>query len=454
MGTAVKQTVNEIREQLHDQLKERFGADDVYVYVDNFDPDDQWVVFEVQPNDGPSDLLRLSYTSDGTTVAVDQGEPDEVKRTVEYAPKGAELCGPIVRKDDAKRLVYGAVLVPGEADSDGEVLTAEKVEEVAHTWLSEFRAIDNQHSVKQIDAAPVESYIEPEDRTVEVGDDELTIPKGTWTMAAKIHDDDTWGEIVAGKRTGFSIMGVPRADLEAALGAVKSGDNTALKRVTLADVGGGDPNGDWVAPFVSVVDEPAVPKAKFYALKSQPTGDAGMLSRLKTWLAGEDGGPTAAGKAGRKISDKTYGQLQAAHEAIAALIAAAEQERNDNGASKAQKEDDMDREEIQTIVSESVPGALKEALGLEDDETIEDKIASAVKAAVDDTGDGDGSTEEEEDEDSLTTEEFMAEVLDRLDKVEKRTAAGSRQLPDDTDDGKAATKSRDRDAYGRRLQSA
>lgn len=41
----------------------------------------------------------------------------------------------------------------------------------------------------------------------------------------------------------------------------------ALKRTLLRDLGV-----DWVAPFVSVVDEPAVPKAKFFALKARALG--------------------------------------------------------------------------------------------------------------------------------------------------------------------------------------
>jgi len=54
----------------------------------------------------------------------------------------AELTAPFVRKEKAKRIVYGPVLIPGEPDSDGDVVSAEKIEDVAHRFVEEYGNID------------------------------------------------------------------------------------------------------------------------------------------------------------------------------------------------------------------------------------------------------------------------------------------------------------------------
>lgn len=384
-------------------------------------------------------------------------EPVEV--TVEYVAKaegGPRLTGPIVRKDAEKRIVWGAVLVPGEPDDDGETLTAEKVEEAGHTWLEDFRAIDRQHSIKVIDASPVESYISPTEQTVEVDGRDVTLPAGTWIVAAKVRDDTVWSEIKRGRRTGFSVMGVPRARLEAAMSAVKSGDTAGLKRVTLADVGGGDPNGDWVAPFVSIVAQPAVPKAKFFAMKAADD-DPGFWRRI--FGAGD-----SAGKEGRRISERNLSRLKTASEAIQELVAEAEQERELRRAEPARdKEEDMDSTEIRTIASEAateaVKSALAEQLGGNDDKPT---LKTAIKEAVDEalaardetsgkTGDGNGAGDGTGDGDGGDGEQENAALKARVEKLEQRLAAGSRQIDDDAGDAAEKAKPAARDVFGKRI---
>lgn len=176
-----------------------------------------------------------------------------------------ELTGPIIAKSTKRHIAYAAVLVPGEPDHDGDVLKAEKIEKVAHEWLGNYGNVDLQHSLNNI-AVPVESYITTENRDVSVKGQTVVLPKGTWVLASRIDDADTWDRVEKGELTGYSIMGVP--------GAALKSKEIAFKRTMLADLGD-----DWVAPFVSVVDEPAVPKAKFFALKAKG-GDNGFFARL------------------------------------------------------------------------------------------------------------------------------------------------------------------------------
>lgn len=166
----------------------------------------------------------------------------------------AELTAPFVLKNAMKRIVFGPVLVPDEPDSDEDVVSKEKIEEVAYTFMEQYGNIDLQHSLNNVGKV-VESYILPFDWNI---DDEYIIPAGSWMMGVKVQDDTTWALVEAGSLTGFSIMGVSKKN------AVEK--NKAVKRTTLADL---EASGDWIVNAVSLVDEPAVPKAKFIAIKSK-----------------------------------------------------------------------------------------------------------------------------------------------------------------------------------------
>ncbi|KOR93965.1 XkdF-like putative serine protease domain-containing protein [Geobacillus stearothermophilus] len=177
-----------------------------------------------------------------------------------------ELTAPVTHKNEEKRIVFGPVLVPNEPDSDGDVVSAEKIEEVAHKFLEQYGNIDLQHTLNNVGKV-VESYILPFDWEI---DDELTVPKGSWMMGVRVQDEDVWQAVKEGKLTGFSIMGVPKA-------ALKSKE--ALKRTTLADLERSA--GDWVVNAVSLVDEPAVPKAKFIAIKSKDNREEAVKKAIQ-----------------------------------------------------------------------------------------------------------------------------------------------------------------------------
>jgi hypothetical protein len=162
----------------------------------------------------------------------------------------AELTAPMVHKNEAKRIVFGPVLIPNEPDSDGDVVTVEQIERVAHKFVEAYRNIDLQHTLQNVGDL-LESYITPVD--LQYG--ELTIPKGSWMMGVRVTDDATWDKVQKGTLTGFSIMGIPAA--------MKSA-STKSQRTTLADLGDA-----WVVNAVSLVDSPAVPKAKWVVIKSK-----------------------------------------------------------------------------------------------------------------------------------------------------------------------------------------
>ena len=107
----------------------------------------------------------------------------------------------IINKHEDQKLVTSVVMEPMENDTDFNWTTVEEIEGAAHFFLKNFRAIDTEHSRKDIDAAPVESWITREDPII----NGTPVKAGTWLMTVKVENDDEWSKVVSGEYGGFSI---------------------------------------------------------------------------------------------------------------------------------------------------------------------------------------------------------------------------------------------------------
>jgi len=367
---------------------------------------------------------------------------------------GLELSGPIVVKNEAKRIAYAPVLVPGEPDSDGEIVTKAQIEDKAHEWLVSYRNVDYNHRLNNV-GVPVESYITSEDRTVKMdlgnGEEDVELPAGTWILASKF-GEDTWNQIVSKELTGYSVMGVRRETMDA---AIKGVDGAACKRTLLADLGE-----DWVPTHVSVVDMPAVPKAKFFALKSKEKPD--IFQRIAAAFK-------PAKKEGRRFSENTYTKLQGAFDALAALLEEAEGER----AEKKGGEQEMEMDKLMNELGATLKSAGYELNKI--DEKPEVKAAAKEDGSVTETAEigeqsaegGNATTEEEtaaetaaaatETEGAEDLEKFKAEISDKIDSlvelVGKRTAT-PKAIKGQDGDGEVEETEKSfktgRDLYGRK----
>jgi hypothetical protein len=411
-------------------------------------------------------FLKLAFTDDGQETrlgeisAVEQAyvvteisaATGKAAEEVQKALRGfgaARLTAPIVSKAIEQRIAYGPVLVPDEPDSDGDVVGAAKIEEVAHKFLRDYGNIDLQHSLNVV-ARPVESYIAP----VDLAFGDSIVPKGAWIMGVFIEDDDTWEAVKSGGLTGFSIMGVRKTE---------AGDVASLKaadahRVTLADLGD-----DWVIPFVSVVSTPAVPKAKFMVIKSKPR--PGLLEKIRVALR-----PAVAEKVGRRFSDDTYGTLKTAVEALSALLSEADKERSSEKSigEQQRREDDVDETKVQEIVAEALK-PISEAIdaGLKSITERVDALDAAAKAEPPATEEPEvtaGPSQEDFEAlksqvETLTSDlaeanEFRSQVEKRFGKTETRSIKEQDGSEDEDADKEAALKSQmnGRDGYGRRIR--
>lgn len=98
---AGKQLASVTRERLEGAGRERFAAGpNTYVYVDDFDPDSDWVVYCIAGSGEEIRYLKTTYAVDANgTVTLGDGEV-EVQRTTTYTPKSASLE---LRKESERR---------------------------------------------------------------------------------------------------------------------------------------------------------------------------------------------------------------------------------------------------------------------------------------------------------------------------------------------------------------
>lgn len=123
-------------------------------------------------------------------------------------------------EDDVKQIAFAPVLVPGEADKQGDVIPSHEIEEAAHKYLAEYRKVDSDHDLLEGKGKPVESWTLKQDTTFDLpgGDGSREYPEGTWIMGIKF-DDETWKRVAEGELNGLSIYGGARPiDVGAILG--------------------------------------------------------------------------------------------------------------------------------------------------------------------------------------------------------------------------------------------
>jgi ferredoxin len=119
---------------------------------------------------------------------------------------------------DDKMVLVGPAMVPNisipRVDDDGETyfvrFSAETIKEIAMKYMKEARTndVNTDHEENTAGAYIYESWI------VETPDDKANtvygydVPVGTWMIAMKVDDKNTWDRIKAGELRGFSIEGI------------------------------------------------------------------------------------------------------------------------------------------------------------------------------------------------------------------------------------------------------
>lgn len=183
-----------------------------------------------------------------------------------------------------KRLVTGAVLIPDRPDSDGDTVSAEEIERLWIDFNENYSNIDLEHTFNNVGTVIGSSILE-EAKSVDVFGQSVELPVGTWVMTAKVTDDSAWEDVKSGKLRGFSVTAVADTD--------QTGEDFSLEdltkkssegqRITFKDLG------RIKVVTVSLVANPAVESAVFYAVKSKEGNGLrdklnDLLLSIKTFL--------------------------------------------------------------------------------------------------------------------------------------------------------------------------
>ena len=105
------------------------------------------------------------------------------------------------KSDSKQQIVFGEVYVPDRRDTDGNFMTAETIEKMAHDFLANNRnaQISKGHDGNTNKGCVVESFIARE------GDPDFIA--GSWVVGVHVPDAKIWKSIENGELTGFSIEG-------------------------------------------------------------------------------------------------------------------------------------------------------------------------------------------------------------------------------------------------------
>lgn len=144
------------------------------------------------------------YPSQGAMVT---GQEDEKKKKALKSMQQDRMAK-IAKADKVKQIAYCIVLAPDEIDAQNDIMSADDIENAAHYYMANQGVIGSQHS-KAIDAKPVESYIAPQDFTMDEGPyGPQTIKKGSWVLGIKVNDPSEWEKVENGEYTGVSVGGM------------------------------------------------------------------------------------------------------------------------------------------------------------------------------------------------------------------------------------------------------
>jgi len=116
---------------------------------------------------------------------------------------GLRQFNQFIEKSVSGSFVLCPVLVPEVTDHQGEVVSADEIEEAAHAYMLDSQAGSYMHREIIDGIHLVESFIVRADSTI----NGVAIKSGTWIVGWKIDNPELREQIRAGKITGMSIGG-------------------------------------------------------------------------------------------------------------------------------------------------------------------------------------------------------------------------------------------------------
>lgn len=110
----------------------------------------------------------------------------------------------IKKTNQDEQMIYGIVYSPDEVDSQGDIATRDTIKEMAYQFMKSknIANVDKQHNEQTGEGFVVESWL------IKSGDPTFPLEKeGSWAVAIKVENPETWELVKSGEITGLSLAG-------------------------------------------------------------------------------------------------------------------------------------------------------------------------------------------------------------------------------------------------------
>ena len=177
------------------------------------------------PNDDESADDFISRCMSDSVMTAEYTDIDQRLAVCSSLVASSNKSKAILIKSQEERIVLGAVYVPESIDSDGETMTREDVQRMAHDFLSSGRVdkIDIGHSCMESGNKVIESFV--------ARDNDPDFIPGTWVLGIKINNDDDWIGIKKGELNAFSFFGAAKKESKRVLVEIVSSVSGTTKAV-------------------------------------------------------------------------------------------------------------------------------------------------------------------------------------------------------------------------------
>lgn len=158
-------------------------------------------------------IKKYKIGIDSETFAISLVEEPAIESDF-VALKKDEERKPIQMANEERHMIYGAALIPDmdiyRYDGENEYyinFTRESIEKMAHEFIMDYHQNDVtiDHETNAKDITLVESWLVEDpymDKANALG---ISVPAGTWMIAMKVNEIDTWERIKNKELNGFSV---------------------------------------------------------------------------------------------------------------------------------------------------------------------------------------------------------------------------------------------------------
>lgn len=159
-------------------------------------------------------IKRYKVGMNSETYAISMVESPAIESDFVALSKEEEEKRQVFLESNEKHLVYGAALIPDKDiyRNNGEQefyinFSKESIEKMSQDFMKEYRQyeVKTDHEDVANEVCVVESWLVADsykDKSNALG---ITVPEGTWMVAMKVNNIETWDRIKSGELKGFSV---------------------------------------------------------------------------------------------------------------------------------------------------------------------------------------------------------------------------------------------------------